>query len=121
MTILGYSVSYECKACHLFELLKKVHAERLYEKNISCCRLMSDDGSENYGLVQDFLQKKPQIKHIVAQRDVDFSNSMIEAAHKSLKYRFLYHKHIPDLKSLSQILPKAIEDFNNRPNDVLVD
>lgn len=120
-TILGYSVSHECKAHHLFELLKKLYDENLHTNNFRSCLLMSDDGSENYGPVQEFLQnsQEPEIKHIVAQRDVEFSNSMIEAAHKSLKYRFLYHKHIPDLKSLSQILPKAIEDFNNRPHDVL--
>ena len=44
---------------------------------------------------------------------------MIEAVNKNLKYRFLYHKNIPDLNSLCQYLPQAIEDFNNRPHDVL--
>jgi len=44
---------------------------------------------------------------------------MIEAAHKNLKYRFLYHKNIPDFNSLCNFLPQAIKDFNNRPHDVL--
>ena len=48
-----------------------------------------------------------------------FSNSMIEAANKSLKYRFLYHKNIADFNSLCQWLPQAIDDYNNRPHDVL--
>ena len=82
---------------------------------------MTDDGSENYGPVQDFLlnAENPQLQHIVAQKDVEFSNSMIEAANKNLKYRFLYHKNIPDFNSLCQYLPQAVEDFNNRPHDVL--
>jgi len=55
----------------------------------------------------------------VAQRDIEFSNSMIEAANKNLKYCFLYHKNIADFNSLCQYLPQAIEDYNNRPHDVL--
>jgi hypothetical protein len=44
---------------------------------------------------------------------------MIEAANKNLKYRFLYHKHIADFNSLCNYLPQAIDDYNNRPHDVL--
>lgn len=82
---------------------------------------MTDDGSENFGQVQNFLlsAENLQLQHIVAQRDVEFSNLMIEAANKNLKYRFLYHKHIADFNSLCQYLPQAIEDNNNRPHDVL--
>lgn len=82
---------------------------------------MTDDGSENFGLVKDFLQNtnNPIFEHIIAQRDVEFSNSMIEAANKNLKYHFLYHKHIADFNSLCQWMPEAISDFNNRPHNVL--
>lgn len=61
----------------------------------------------------------PVITHLIAQRDIEFSNSMIEAANKQLKYRFLYHQHIPDHASLAIYLQQAVEDYNNRPHDVL--
>ena len=82
---------------------------------------MTDDRTENFGPVQEFLQstENPSLQHIVAQRDVEFSNSMIEAANKNLKYRFLYHKQIPNFNSLCQYVAQAIEDYNYRPHDIL--
>ena len=119
--ILQYASRLDCKAATMKKLVSNVHSQYLQPSEINFCQLMTDDGSENFGPVQDFLlsAENPILQHIVAQRDVEFSNSMIEAANKNLKYRFLYHRHIPDFNSLCQYLPKAIEDFNNRPHDVL--
>ena len=61
----------------------------------------------------------PVIKHAIAQLDIEFSNSMIEAANKQLKYRFLYHKQIQNYEALQKYVKEAIEDFNNRPHRVL--
>ena len=36
------------------------------------------------------------------------------------KVSFLYDKHIFDFESLPQILPKTIEDFNNRQRFMIV-
>ena len=82
---------------------------------------MTDDGTENFGPVQEFLQstENQSLQHIVAQWDVEFSSPMIEAANKNLKYRFLYHKQIPNFNSLCQYVAQAIEDYNYRPHDVL--
>ena len=44
---------------------------------------------------------------------------MIEAANKNLKYRFLYHKNIADFEKLCKYVEQAVEDYNNRPHDVL--
>jgi len=119
--ILQYAVRPDCKAATMMELVSNVHSQYLQPAATNLCQLMTDDGSENFGPVKDFLllAESPTLQHIVAQRDVEFSNSMIEAANKNLKYRFLYYKHITDFNSLCQYLPQAIEDFNNRPHDVL--
>lgn len=61
----------------------------------------------------------PKIRHVIAQADIPFSNSMIEAANKQLKYRFLYHQKITDISHLKGYLNKAILDFNHRPHGVL--
>ena len=119
--ILQYAVRLNCKAATMKELVSHVHSQYLQPAEINFCQLMTDDGSENFGPVQDFLSsaENPTIQHIVAQIDIEFSNSMIEAANKNLKYRFLYHKNIADFNSLCQWLPQAIHDYNNRPHDVL--
>jgi len=119
--ILQYTVTPDCKAATMMELVCEVHSRYLQPAAVNICQLMTDDGSENFGQVQVFLQsaENPSLQHIVAQRDVEFSNSMIEAANKNLKYRFLYHKHIADFSSLCQYTAQAIEDYNNRPHDVL--
>jgi hypothetical protein len=44
---------------------------------------------------------------------------MIEAANKNLKYRFLYHKQIADYDELCKYVQQAVDDYNNRPHDVL--
>ena len=119
--ILRFAVRRNCKAATMMDVLKNVHTQYLEPASIETCRLMTDDGNENYGAVHDFLQNadKQTIQHIVAQHDVEFSNSMIEAANKNIKYRFLYHKHIPDFDALCRYVPLAIEDFNTRLHDVL--
>ncbi|HTE09473.1 MAG TPA: integrase core domain-containing protein [Chitinophagaceae bacterium] len=119
--ILQHTVAPDCKAATMMELLRNTYSLYLQPPTINLCQLMTDDGSENFGPVQDFLQstENPSLQHIEAQRDVEFSNSMIEAANKNLKYRFLYHKQIADFSHLCQYTVQAIEDYNNRPHDVL--
>jgi hypothetical protein len=59
------------------------------------------------------------IQHIIAQRHIEFSNSMIEAANKQLKYQFLYHHHIADYDALVKHVEQSVTDYNNRPHHVL--
>jgi putative transposase len=59
------------------------------------------------------------VQTLTAMQDVEFFNSMIEAVNKQIKYRFLYHQHIPDAAALALYLQKAIDDYNNRPHLVL--
>ncbi|MBX3238932.1 MAG: hypothetical protein KIT80_09140 [Chitinophagaceae bacterium] len=119
--ILDFAVSSSCKATVMMKLVQNTHTTYLQPAALDLCRLMTDDGSENFGPVKNFLANtnNPVFEHIIAQRDVEFSNSMIEAANKNLKYHFLYHKHIADFNSLCHWLPEAISDFNNRPHNIL--
>jgi transposase InsO family protein len=120
-TILGYQLSLERKASYAFENLSKVNEQYLVPANIKECMLLTDDGSENYGEVKKWIEvsDNPKINHVIAQVGIHSSNSMIEAANKQLKYRFLYHQKIKDYCSLDQYLKKAIEDFNHRPHAIL--
>ena len=91
----------------------------MYASDIASCTLLTDDGSENAGPVKKLIAAYPLLTHLIAQRDVEFSNSMIESVNKQLKYRFLYHQHIPDHAALIKYLEQAVEDYNSRPHDVL--
>ncbi len=79
---------------------------------------LTDGGSENVNtcvasLLNSFNQT---IIHRVAQRDVLFSNSMIEAFNKVLKYQFLYPQNISSSKQLDKLLARAIIIYNtNKP------
>lgn len=119
--ILAFTVNVSCKAAVMMELIRNVYTHYLQPAALDHWQLMTDEGAENFGAVQDFLAstQNPSLKHIIAQRDVEFSNSMIEAANKNLKYRFLYHMPIANFNDLCRCVPEAINDFNNRPHDVL--
>jgi putative transposase len=120
-TILQWAVRTFCKPKTTFEILENVHEKYLHPAGIENCQLISDDGSENYGPVKAFIKSSqyPTIQHLIAQHDIEFSNSMIEAANKQLKYQFLYHHHIADYDALVKYIELSINDYNNRPHHVL--
>src|SRR6478735_8968310 len=101
--------------------MENVHAQYLQPVGIENCQLISDDGSENYGPVKQFIKdsKFPSIQHLIAQRDIEFSNLMIEAANKKLKYNFLYYHQIANHAELTKHVEQAVMDYNNRPHHVL--
>ena len=119
--ILTYQLSTERKASFTLENLERVKATYLLPSCVRECTLLTDDGSENYGEVKQWIgaNANPKINHVIAQADIPFSNSMIEAANKQLKYRFLYHQKINDYSKLDAYVEKAILDFNYRPHAVL--
>ena len=57
------------------------------------------------------------IRKIRALVDAHFSNSIVEAYNKILKYQFLYLRDFPDCNALKNYLPKAITEYNEvRPH-----
>lgn len=75
--------------------------------------LMTDGGSEN-----NFVSLA-RVSHLIAQRDISASNSMVEATNKSMKYRGLFCQPLADYKAVEAFLPKAVDDYNNRPHTAL--
>lgn len=51
--------------------------------------------------------------------DIIQSNSMVEAANKIIKYRYLFPKPIMDTSELIKTLELAVENYNNMPNGQL--
>jgi putative transposase len=85
-------------------------------------KLIVDGGPENNNVnVDGFInQSRINIKKLVALRDIEKSNSMIEALNKTLKYHYIFPKHPRDLKHLKRTLRFFIEDYNTkRPHGAL--
>ena len=74
-----------------------------------------DGGSENNNTIMDTFCSSLEnpIKKLVALKHIRFSNSMVEAVNKIVKYRFLYNVSLPDFNSLKKYLEKAIPLYNN--------
>src|ERR1035438_10435957 len=102
--ILAYRLSTERRASFTLKNLARVKAEYFLSGCVNHCMLLTDDGSENYGEVKQWIKAcdNPKFSHVIAQADIHFSNSMIEAANKQLKYRFLYHQKITDYSKLDE-------------------
>ena len=80
---------------------------------------MVDGGSENNNQQVDSALAEPtvSIRKIIAQKDIHFSNSIIESVNKIVKYRQLYLYDIPDFRSLEKHLDRFVPVYNNiRPH-----
>ena len=64
--ILSFRTALECKAKYAFENIKYVHQYFIAQSGIEHCRLVTDDGSENYGEAARFLDacESPEIEHL---------------------------------------------------------
>jgi len=82
-------------------------------KNLNV-KLIVDGGPENNNIhVDNFInQSQINIQKLVALRDIDFSNSMIERVNMTLKYRYLFPKEIRDLKHLKRVFRYFLNDYN---------
>jgi hypothetical protein len=82
--------------------------------------LVTDAGIENKGRLDEWLNKPGLLwKKLIAQIDIIQSNSMVEAANRILKYRFLYTKPVADTDELINTLEDAIKSYNSIPNGQL--
>jgi putative transposase len=74
-----------------------------------------DAGSENLNRRVDGLFSDRALDRIIAQRDVIFSNSMIEAWWRSLKHRWLYLNRLSDFEAVR----KLVEFYVTQHNEVM--
>lgn len=109
--IIGYKVCSSSSSSAIKELLQNA-----YQKHKpNTLKFLTDGGSENVNrTVSNFINKSEvSIKHIIAQKDVVFSNSMIEALNKVIKHQFLFPKNISNSNQLHKILEQTVLIYNN--------
>ncbi|CAN5757721.1 hypothetical protein BH11BAC7_BH11BAC7_32990 [soil metagenome] len=116
--LLGWKIAHTCSSFLAVQNLKEVCEKyNLYYKPL---QLLCDNGSENEGEINTFLLRTDvEIEKQIAQVDVIYSNSMIEAVNKRLKYYYLFPMELKNYEHLEKYLPVAIKNENNRENGVL--
>ena len=76
-------------------------------------KLMSDGGSENAIARTDFTLASA-FEHIVAQADIAFSNSMVEALWSQMKHRWLFLHTLDSIETVERLVGQYVKDHNAR-------
>lgn len=114
--VLGCKISKTPQAINITTLIKNAIVNTKEPPNY----FLTDGGSENCNLLVKKLTNETQIKHLIAQKDISFSNSGIEALNKILKHQFLRKKIITTEKQLKKEISDFITTYNNhRPHGAL--
>jgi len=112
--ILAWKASLKYSAKYTFQNLKEV----LENYNINSLKqdvdFIVDGGSENKAEVDSFIQNS-NINKVIAQKDIVYSNSMVEAVNKRIKYDFLFPYDIQNFEQTINHLEKAVGEYNNKP------
>jgi len=82
--------------------------------------ILVDGGSENKGEVDEYIAENSEfMEKIVAQKDITFSNSMVEALNKILKLDYIKDRQFANVLKIQDFLDYSKFDFNNRPHGSL--
>ena len=116
--ILGFSIENSSNPKAIKNLLQEAYLKYKINKPI---QFVTDGGIENANhIVKDFLENT-NITHLIAQKDIPFSNSQMEAINKILKHQFLLPKHLQNYEQLLKVLITCIETYNTiRPQQRLL-
>jgi putative transposase len=108
--ILGYRIEKSASALTIKSLIQNACIEYRPKK----LQFLTDGGSENVNtIVSDFIDSPDiPIKHIIAQKDVVFSNSMVEALNKVIKHQFLHPKEVTNKNQLISVMADTIPIYN---------
>jgi putative transposase len=109
--ILGYRVENSSQPNAIKELLQEAYSKHKSKESIN---FITDGGCENVNTtVQEFLvSTNEDIKHLIAQKDIPFSNSKIEAFNKIIKHQFLLPRNLENKKQLVDALNKDVIIYN---------
>jgi putative transposase len=112
--ILNLKVHSQKRASLMFDCLNEVYEQ--YIKPVkAAATLITDDGCENQGQVSELINDNRYKQHWIAQRDIVYSNSMVESTNKQLKYYDLYTKEFAHFDALKKHEQLMINNHNQRP------
>ncbi|MPM30265.1 hypothetical protein SDC9_76813 [bioreactor metagenome] len=116
-SILGWKAGFNKSASLTLNNLREV----IERYNLKDFTLLSDDGSENKGLVADFIAGyKYRINPVIAQIDTSFSNSVVEAVFKIFKSNYWPRDFAGQVNKALEIISEMVHDYNDiRPHGSL--
>ncbi len=118
--VLSWKVSQKLRATIRVQTLEDAHQQFLSLGRSSNISLMVDGGPENTTIEGFINDSGMDIQKLVAQRDIQFSNSMVEAHNRILKYGYLYRQKINTERQLQKVMTEAVREFNSiRPHIAL--
>lgn len=113
--ILGYHISYSNNFKNVKHTIKRALQNVKLHPNINHTFLVADGGRENHNKnIEEFIAKLSNYKitKIRSLKDIKFSNSPIEAVHRTLKGRYLKNKKFDSIKELKLFIKWAVDDYN---------
>jgi putative transposase len=116
--ILSWRVSLKLSSETRLDTIREAYDKHIH-KSSSDVKLIVDGGSENNNSTVDgYINSHGiSIKKIIAQQDIHFSNSMVEAVNKIVKYRSLFLSDVSDIHALQKHLGKFVPVYNDiRPH-----
>jgi hypothetical protein len=118
--ILGYHVSsrntFDIVRASVSKALKVISQHPTQKHSF----LVTDGGKENHNkYIDEFISKlsKHKLTKIRALKDIRFSNSPVEAVHRTIKGRYLRNRKFESIKALNEYLKWVVQDYNEiRPH-----
>lgn len=113
--ILGFAVEDRLSYTLIQSAIKSALISILQQKGYAQSYLVCDGGWENSSqVINEFVTglQEYRLHKITALKDIQFSNSPVEAIHKIIKGRYLKNKEFETLQGLSNFLQNAIKDYN---------
>lgn len=122
--IMGHNIALENSHKNIVNVLRKTidTIHKFHPNHLCTVNIVSDGGAENKAKpIKELLQKnnRPPLKHLIALKDIAFSNSPIEAVNKIYK-RYLRFYKPTTYNELITITALFIHDYNRiRPHGSL--
>lgn len=120
--ILAWRIETKVSGVYRLETIKEALQFAFGDKPIKKLQLITDGGTENNNkLIKNFVASLDwELKHDIALRDIDQSNSMQEAVYRTLKYRYLFQMENPNYEALVENFKKFLNDYQfKRPHYAL--
>ena len=109
--ILAWQLTTDATPAATFAVL--VEAAKWVANQSSEVEVYVDDGRENENSTVDPLFENSVLKRVIAQIDVTFSNSMIEAFFSRLKHGWLFLNELHDYATLEKLISFYIAEHNS--------
>lgn len=114
--IMGYNIAFENSHKNIVNILRKtIDTIHKFHPDHTCpINIVSDGGSENKAKpIQELLEnnKRPPLKHLIALKDIAYSNSPIEAVNKIYK-RYLRSYKPTTYNEFVAVTELFVHDYN---------